>query len=161
MGLAVHGFSEEEIHNKNNGQHHAVRSVAPPPGGQPPPVQRSSWHRLLRPAVAQAQLHDPSASPPPPLKPFATRLVGGDLSVGMLEQAARREIYDELVQAGLAVYIAAHPSTFDVIVASDTLVYQGRLEETLLWRPRRSNPAAACFSPWSTYPTIEVVSRTG
>jgi predicted TPR repeat methyltransferase len=63
------------------------------------------------------------------LKPFAARLVGVDLSAGMLREAARRELYDALVEAELGVYMEAHPSSFDVIVCCDTLVYHGRLED--------------------------------
>ena len=65
------------------------------------------------------------------LKPFAARLVGVDLSAGMLKQAAGRELYDELVEAELAAYMAAHPSGFDVIVACDVLVYRGRLDDVV------------------------------
>ncbi len=65
----------------------------------------------------------------PLLKPFAARLVGVDLSAGMLREAAKRGLYNELVEAELAAYMVAHPSEFDVIIACDTLVYQGRLEE--------------------------------
>jgi predicted TPR repeat methyltransferase len=65
------------------------------------------------------------------LKPFARRLVGVDLSAGMLKEAAKRELYDELVEAELAGFMATHLSAFDVIVACDTLVYQGRLEDTV------------------------------
>jgi predicted TPR repeat methyltransferase len=67
----------------------------------------------------------------PLLKPFAARLVGVDLSAGMLKEAAKRELYDELVEAELAGFMAARASSFDAIVCCDTLVYQGRLEETV------------------------------
>jgi predicted TPR repeat methyltransferase len=52
----------------------------------------------------------------PLLKPFAARLVGVDLSVGMLVEAAKRELYDELVEAELGAYLTAHPSSFNIIV---------------------------------------------
>ena len=74
------------------------------------------------------------------LKPFAARLVGVDLSAGMLKEAARRGLYDDLVEAELAAYMAAHPSSFDVIVCCDTLVYHGRLDDTLA-------AAAAALTP--------------
>src|SRR5262245_10251193 len=67
----------------------------------------------------------------PLLKPFAARLVGVDLSAGMLKEAAKRELYDELVEAELAGFMAARASSFDAIVCCDTLVYQGRLEDTV------------------------------
>ena len=65
----------------------------------------------------------------PLLKPFAARLVGVDLSAGMLREAAKCQTYDELVEAELGAYMAAHPSSFDIIVCCDTLVYHGRLED--------------------------------
>jgi len=67
----------------------------------------------------------------PLLKPFAARLVGVDLSAGMLREAAKRELYDELIEAELGAYLVAHPSAFDLIVACDTLVYHGRLDDVV------------------------------
>ena len=67
----------------------------------------------------------------PLLKPFAARLVGVDLSAGMLAEAAKRELYDELVEAELGAYLTAHPSSFNIIVCCDTLVYLGQLEDTI------------------------------
>src|SRR5262245_8391021 len=74
------------------------------------------------------------------IRPFAARLVGVDLSAGMLKEAARRGLYDDLVEAELADYMAARPSSFDVIVCCDTLVYHGRLDGTLA-------AAAAALTP--------------
>lgn len=65
------------------------------------------------------------------LKPFAARLVGVDLSSGMLAEAAKRELYDELVEAEIGAYLTAHPSSFNIIVCCDTLVYIGQLEDTI------------------------------
>ena len=67
----------------------------------------------------------------PLLRPFAAHLVGVDLSAGMLQEAAKRELYDELVQADLAAYMAARSSVFDVVVACDVLVYHGRLDDVV------------------------------
>jgi predicted TPR repeat methyltransferase len=65
------------------------------------------------------------------LKPFAASLVGVDLSVGMLKEANGRGLYDELVESELSAYMAARPSSFDIIVCCDTLVYQGELQATV------------------------------
>jgi predicted TPR repeat methyltransferase len=65
----------------------------------------------------------------PLLKPFAARLIGVDLSAGMLKEAAKRDLYDELIEGELHTYMTTRPSTFDVIVACDTLVYHGRLDD--------------------------------
>jgi predicted TPR repeat methyltransferase len=63
--------------------------------------------------------------------PYARRLIGVDLSGGMLAKAGERHLYDELVRAELTEYMRAHPGTFDLIVSADTLVYFGALEEVL------------------------------
>ena len=65
----------------------------------------------------------------PLLKPLARRLVGCDLSGGMLERASERGVYDELHKAELTAFLRAHPSAFDVIVSADTLIYFGELRE--------------------------------
>ena len=64
----------------------------------------------------------------PLLAPYAARLVGIDLSGGMLERAAGRAIYDHLEKAELQVWLAAHPDQFDAVVSADTLVYFGALD---------------------------------
>ena len=63
----------------------------------------------------------------PLLRPYAKRLTGVDLSPGMLDKASGRGAYDDLVQAELTAYLAAHPGQFDLIVAADTLCYFGEL----------------------------------
>ena len=67
----------------------------------------------------------------PLLRPFARRLVGVDLSPGMLEKAAGRAVYDALEQAELGGFMRERPAAFDVIVSADTLVYFGDLAEVL------------------------------
>ncbi len=67
----------------------------------------------------------------PLVAPYARRLVGVDLSEGMLDQARAREVYDELVRCELTEYLRDHPGAFDVIVSADTLVYFGPLEEVV------------------------------
>ncbi len=63
----------------------------------------------------------------PLLGPWARRLVGCDLSGGMLERARDRGVYDELHKAELTAFLRAHPAAFDVIVSADTLNYFGEL----------------------------------
>lgn len=62
-----------------------------------------------------------------PLAPFVDRLTGVDLSAGMLERAAKRGSYAELVKADVVDYLDGHPVAFDLVVASDTLIYFGDL----------------------------------
>jgi predicted TPR repeat methyltransferase len=63
----------------------------------------------------------------PVLAPYARRLVGVDLSPGMLDKARGRDLYDELIQAELTEHLARHPAAYDLIAFADTLVYFGDL----------------------------------
>ena len=65
------------------------------------------------------------------LAPYARRLVGVDLSEGMLAQARERNVYDELVKGELMAYLARCTETFDVIVSADTFVYFGPLDDVV------------------------------
>jgi predicted TPR repeat methyltransferase len=67
----------------------------------------------------------------PLLRSTAARLVGVDLSPGMLAQAHRRNVYDELHKAELTAFMTTHPATFDFIVSADVLCYFGRLDEAI------------------------------
>ncbi len=66
----------------------------------------------------------------PLIRPYASRLVGVDLSSGMLE-VARQSVYDELVKMELTEYLSSQRETFDVIVASDTFIYFGDLTDVI------------------------------
>jgi predicted TPR repeat methyltransferase len=65
------------------------------------------------------------------LTPYARRLVGVDLSPGMLERARERGGYDALEAAELTAWLQAHPQAHDLIVSADTLCYFGRLDDVL------------------------------
>jgi predicted TPR repeat methyltransferase len=65
----------------------------------------------------------------PLVLPYARRLVGVDLSEGMLAHAREKNVYDQLVQGELTAYLRDHQDTFDLIVTADTLVYFGELED--------------------------------
>ena len=65
----------------------------------------------------------------PLLRSMARRLVGVDLSPGMIDKARPRNVYDELVVGELCAFMRTRPGAFDVIVSADTLVYFGALEE--------------------------------
>ncbi|HEY8973348.1 MAG TPA: tetratricopeptide repeat protein [Burkholderiaceae bacterium] len=67
----------------------------------------------------------------PLLKPWARSLAGCDLSAGMLERAAPRAVYDELVKAELVRFLVERPAAFDVLVSADTLIYFGELAAML------------------------------
>jgi len=59
----------------------------------------------------------------------ARRLVGVDLSDGMLALAREKHLYDELVKADLTTYLQGVRHAFDVIVSADALVYFGDLQD--------------------------------
>jgi predicted TPR repeat methyltransferase len=65
------------------------------------------------------------------LRPYARRLVGVDLSPKMLDKAAGRAVYDELLAAELTSYLSSAPQAFDIVASSDTLNYFGDLREVL------------------------------
>jgi predicted TPR repeat methyltransferase len=75
------------------------------------------------------------------LRPWAKRLVGVDLSGGMLVNARARDLYDELVRTEVSAYLAAHPAAFDVIVFCDSLNYFGDLEQVTTAASRALRPA--------------------
>jgi predicted TPR repeat methyltransferase len=76
----------------------------------------------------------------PWLTPYARRLVGVDLSAGMLAKARRRGGYHELVTAELVAYLDQHPGNFHVIVSADTLCYFGQLEGAMRAAHRALRP---------------------
>jgi predicted TPR repeat methyltransferase len=76
----------------------------------------------------------------PLIAPYCSRLVGVDLSVGMLAKAKTRDVYQELTKAELTAYLADHPDAFDLIVSADTLVYFGALEPVLNAASRTLRP---------------------
>lgn len=65
------------------------------------------------------------------LAPFASRLEGLDLSPRMLEEAARRGLYDVLHEADLLDFLPAHPAAWDLIAAADVLNYLGDLRPAM------------------------------
>jgi predicted TPR repeat methyltransferase len=60
--------------------------------------------------------------------PFARRLVGVDLSEGMLAHAKEKNVYHALIKAELTDYLRDNSEGFDLIVSADTLVYFGDLK---------------------------------
>lgn len=67
----------------------------------------------------------------PIVSPYARRLVGVDLSAGMLAHARRKGLYHELVQEELTAYLGRHARAFDLIVSADALVYVGVLDDVV------------------------------
>lgn len=65
------------------------------------------------------------------LRPRAKRLVGIDLSPGMLARARARDKYDDLVEAELSAWLGRQRHAYDVIVSADTLCYFGALDAVI------------------------------
>jgi predicted TPR repeat methyltransferase len=76
----------------------------------------------------------------PLLAPYARRLTGVDLSVGMLEHAKEKAVYDELFEFELTAFLEDNPGAFDLIVSADTLVYFGALEDVITAAARALRP---------------------
>lgn len=60
---------------------------------------------------------------------LATCLTGVDLSEKMLDQARKKGIYGQLYKAEIRDFLKQPPSTYDLVVAADVLVYLGRLDD--------------------------------
>jgi len=90
----------------------------------------------------------------PLLKPWASELVGVDLSGGMLAEARNKQCYDHLEKAELTAWLGAHTNSFDHIVSADTLCYFGALETII-------GTAAAALKPGGTLAfTVERIDDT-
>lgn len=59
--------------------------------------------------------------------PYAKTLIGVDLSAKMLEEAAKKNIYTELVEDDLSHFLSKTNSKYNLILAGDVLVYIGDL----------------------------------
>lgn len=72
----------------------------------------------------------------PLLRPFASTLIGVDLSAGMLAHAKSRGVYDQLAKVDLIEHLLASEGKYGLIAAADTFNYFGDLSRLL----------PACFS---------------
>ena len=79
-------------------------------------------------ASFESKLERLSYRAPALVAPFARRLVGVDLSQGMLARAKEKNVYHALIKAELTDYLRDNGEGFDLIVSADTLVYFGDLE---------------------------------
>lgn len=78
------------------------------------------------------------------LRSSAKRLVGVDLSPGMLAKASARAVYDELNEGELCAFMRSRPAAFDIVNCADTLCYFGALEEA-------ASAARACLRPGGVF----------
>ena len=62
------------------------------------------------------------------LRAGRSKLVGVDLAPRMLQKAAERGVYDELIEADILTFLRSTQQRFDLALAADTLVYFGDLK---------------------------------
>lgn len=74
---------------------------------------------------------------------MSRRLVGVDLSAGMLAESRARGCYQELFQADVVDWAkAAQPAQFDLVLATDVLIYLGALDALFAAIARLARPRA-------------------
>ena len=81
----------------------------------------------------------------PLVSDWTRELVGVDLSQKMLEKAARRQLYDELVTADLVDYLSGSTDLFDLMISADVFIYFGALDALLGGAFRRLAPGGRLF----------------
>lgn len=67
----------------------------------------------------------------PALKPWASKLIGVDISSAMLSKAREKQLYDNLFESELTHFLEQYQAAFDLAVFADTLIYFGDLEDVL------------------------------
>jgi predicted TPR repeat methyltransferase len=94
-----------------------------------PRLMQDVLHRRLEPTGKLAVLDGGCGTGlcGPVLRPYAARLMGVDLSSGMLALARKTRLYDELIESELTAYLARKKQAFDLVVFADTLCYFGDL----------------------------------
>lgn len=100
-------------------------------GYRAPELVLQAWLQRAEPAAASQVVADLGCGTGlcgPGLRPWASRLVGCDLSTGMLRHAHARGVYDALFEVELVHYLRHEPARHDALVSADTLCYFGPLE---------------------------------
>lgn len=68
------------------------------------------------------------------------RLVGVDISPVMIEEARKRQVYDELIIADFETFLAAPGPSYRMILSADAMVYFGDLKATFAGVAKRLEP---------------------
>ena len=77
------------------------------------------------------------------IKQFSHHLIGSDIAAKMIEQANKKNIYDELEIADIQTSLAKH-NNLDLIVAADVFSYLGDLQDVFM-AARKSLPQQGLF----------------
>jgi len=67
----------------------------------------------------------------PALKPYATELIGVDLSNAMLDRAKKLKLYDALIESELTSYLQNQSDALDLALFADTFCYFGDLKKVI------------------------------
>jgi len=76
----------------------------------------------------------------PLIRPRADHLCGIDLAAGMIEQARRTGLYDQLEQADVHEFLAGCSTRWDLVLATDVFIYLGALEPLFAHLEQRLAP---------------------
>ena len=68
------------------------------------------------------------------------RLDGVDVSPAMIEEARRRQVYDDLIVADIETVLAAEGPSYGLILSADAMVYLGDLAPTFAGVAKRLSP---------------------
>lgn len=116
-----------------------------------PELMMEILQRELRPLQGRWQVVDLGCGTGlcgPLLRPLAQRLVGVDLSQGMLDRARAKGVYDELWQTDLVEALGRLHGQVDLAASADVMIYVGSLSPVL-------RQAAAALKPggWFVFTT--------
>ncbi|MEZ0309716.1 MAG: tetratricopeptide repeat protein [Ramlibacter sp.] len=83
----------------------------------------------------------------PLMRPLAATLDAVDLSANMVARASALGVYDDVVQADVAQYLADTPHRYDLVLAADVFIYVGALEAVFAGAAHVLQPQGVfCFS---------------
>jgi predicted TPR repeat methyltransferase len=86
-------------------------------------------------------------------RPYVARLVGMDISPGMIEQAKTKNVYDELAAADLLEFLRAEDEAkYDLVLAADVFVYCSDLAPIAAASARVMKPGALFSFTVETHP---------
>ena len=74
------------------------------------------------------------------VRKFTATSTGVDLSAAMLDKARERGVYDELVESNVLAFLHRDERNFDLIAATDVLIYIGQLESLFALVPSHLSP---------------------
>jgi len=101
-------------------------------------LAETAWER--RPDRAILDLGCGTGLNGPVFRPYASRLDGVDLAPRMLQQSARRQVYDHLFKAEAHAFLRRPPVRYDAVLSTDVFIYIGRLEEFFSLSYQMLNP---------------------